>query len=246
MGADIERYVLYGTDDPEKAKKAHELMKYIRNNFIENKHIQNLLLNDGYILEDDKRPKSFHDVHDMTWHRSTVSMTLSYLETVIDIATRPQNIYISSVDSVIIKPKEQPELKIKTAGGHDFSKVERLQIDWLEKHTIREKIRKYEKALKSAFDEYNLKYVLGLAVHIDLQIYNTGAEERRLRRKIIDAVDGKTYHCLDNAYYTRGNSLKKVASRLGEELYKDPYGKFFVLTPQKAHKMVGNLRSREL
>jgi hypothetical protein len=247
--------MVYGVD-PEKAEGLHNLTKEYRDGFLENKHLQNLLLNTGHPMDDEERPKSFHDIQDLVWHRTIVSVSLQYLDYTMDLATRPQQVIISekskteSGSSILTYPFDEPELIVRTPQGYDFEKIEQLQCQWFENSSITETVRKYREKLTESFDEFDLKFIL---TEMDrtriLLIPDKLKEEFKLQSRIKDAMKndkyGLLYTALDRAYYQRATMIERDASPLWKTLSETEYGRNFVLTIEETRKLVTKLQLGE-
>ena len=74
-------------------RKAHELVTRLRNEFIENKGLQNLLLNLGlnlgYERENGQYCDSFFNIYDQCFNRTRAIIHLTFLEHAIKLVTQP-------------------------------------------------------------------------------------------------------------------------------------------------------------
>jgi len=234
--ADFSSYMFIG--DPARVEALHNLTVEYKNDFLTNEHLQNVLLNHAYPMEDDERPKSFHDRHDMVWHRSVVSVSLVYLDYVLDLATNPKR--ADAQRSLIYQPGFR-----KTRAGHDVDKVRQLQAEWPYNMAVVDFLRMYREELTSAFDEFNLKSVLRKMLDVTRLgfIPEQLEEENQIRDRISEVWDGECCGALDNAYYRMAIRYMEEAGNFWGYLNNTRYGRFFIMSPEETMGLVTQIRS---
>lgn len=243
-----ERYVGF-CSDRDKGENLHSLVVEFKDAFIGSEALQNMFLNRGYEMESGTRPTSFHDVQDNVWKRDLVSISLVYLDHAMGLATTPQiaNITESPVGnadgSVLLEPSGDIDIRIATPEGHDFMAVEALQRGWFENPEVVERIREYHQSLSSAFDVFNLKLILIKMLHAADNFTPFETEEgASIKKRIRGAMDRKSYHELDSAYYSHAMSLMEGAREPWEYLFQNPYGKMFVLSREETFEQIKKYR----
>ena len=248
--SDISEYCIFKADAGH-AKELHLLTAEFREQLLENRPLQNLLLNSGEFMEEGQRPKSYLDIVDMTWNRNKIILHLSFLEHAISLATEPHLVVVSSggLDTsgktALVYPNEPEERRIalKTA-GFAAAKVEQLQCDWFENPKVVETIREYQKTLASAFDEYNLKFVLAKMQYSLLPIIFEDCEEKRLQGRIKEVMDKNSLSALDSAYYGMGNRFFQSMGPGWKKLSKSEFGRLFILNQDDVQKGLAQMVRR--
>ncbi|MBW2997638.1 hypothetical protein KY349_04835 [Candidatus Woesearchaeota archaeon] len=252
MGAkqrDISEYILAHPCDRDKAEQIHRIVTSYRDELMTNHLLQDVLLNDGYELPDDERPKSFLDLGGAVFNRSMVILHLTYLETMIDHATRPKNAYVSmpvidtSGETGIVFPGgiDALPIEITTAEGHDLELIEMIQRGWFENTDVAEVVRKYHSVLNESFDEFNMQYVL-LRVHHAPRHIMPDEETEQLAKEMKSIMDNDAFTALDSAYYNLAMSFMREAGGLWEKLNDSEYGRFFRLTQEEVHEGMSQRR----
>ncbi|MBI4162730.1 MAG: hypothetical protein HY513_03530 [Candidatus Aenigmarchaeota archaeon] len=140
--------------DPERRIALHNLTVNYTKRFLTDQALQYFLLPG---LE--KPVRSWHDIHNCVWNRAKVSGFLSYVEYVIERATKPMIVYAER--PVIFTGSDDDLCSVRVLGtGAEPQNVEHFQQEWMSQHTTRETVRKYAAILQSAFDAYNLQFML--------------------------------------------------------------------------------------
>jgi hypothetical protein len=233
---DISEYFLMGDFDANKVKQMHETAGEFRERFLEDKILQNVLLNKGYELE--KNYKSFLDILDSTINRSIIAAHLTYINKMTDLMTTPQLAVITT--PVIIIPGKEEVPKITTPSGMNLLAIESLQEEW-RNNPVSETVGEYQKYLNLAFDEYNMKFMAGLIDRAKMHFINSGkewAEERKIQERINKVADSRAYSILDSAYYNMGNRFFNGCGALWKKLDSDEFGKFFILYNEDVHEFM--------
>lgn len=225
---DISKYCfLLRNADLEKVKELHKTTGEFRESFLENHILQDVLLNKGYEVEN--RPESFFDIADSTFNRTKTLIHLACVNYLMNSAIKPQ-LAVVTIPTIII-PGEEFQVAIKNTKGVNFESIEEFQKQWM-KNPISQTVRKYQEQLTSAFDEYNMKFMLNLIYRAKINSIARGndwVEERKLQDIIEKVADSKAYSVLDSAYYNMGNRAYRGCGRLLKELNENDFGKMFIL-----------------
>lgn len=228
----ILEYSLFEDMDSEKTGKLHDLTGELRERFIEDRVVQDVLLNRGCKLEEDERPKSFYDVIGAVFNRTKTIAHLVHLDNIIDLSTRPRILVIKM--PLIVIPGQDQAGKIETSEGIDASRVEWLQEQWFENPEVVRLAREYQGRLNEAFDEYNMQFILTLIRKSSRAFIDPSwKEEANLQGRIEKTLAHEAYNALDSAYYNRGNRFFSSAGPIWEQLNSSEYGRFFVLTQEE-------------
>jgi hypothetical protein len=243
-------YYLAGSENLEELKRLHDSVVYHKDNVFTNRHINDVLLNDGHAPEGE-RPNSFYDVYDSIFLRSRTSIHLNFLETMVDIATSPQLTVVNQREKGIVSPEGKGvlypndvsvEVGFETPQGYDSGFIEKLQRKWFEESEVVEDIRRFQSILSGAFEEFNLKFILyRMDRSLRLNIPEDFGERYNIQEKIVSVFGGeyggrgKRLGALDNAYYNRGKQLFGQAGKYWDKLGKRILGKylFFLLRKMK-------------
>ena len=222
-----EYYFLLRNADLEKVKELHKTTGEFRKSFLENHILQDVLLNKGYEVKD--RPESFLDIIDSTFNRTKTLIHLACVNYLMDSAINPQ-LAVVTIPTIII-PGEEFRVAIENTKGVNFESIEEFQEQWM-KNPISQTVRKYQEQLNSAFDEYNMKFMLNLINRARINSIAMGddwVKERKLQDIIENVADSKAYYVLDSAYYDMGNRSYRGCGRLRKELNENNFGKMFIL-----------------
>ena len=144
-------------------------------------------------------------------------------------------------EPLIIIPGRDQKTTIKTPGGVDLETVEKFKQRWLENEKIVEIIREYQKNFHKAFEEYNMKFILGLMNKSKRHSPLYGeewAKERALQESIENVTDSKSYTVLDIAYYVRANMAVRDSNSFYEKLSRDEFGSLFVIKPNEEMEFI--------
>lgn len=241
----LSSYLFIGDVDQSKLERLHSLVVKFRDSFLDNHPLQNLLLNHGYEPED--RPISYHNVHNSVFNRTLTSVMLHYLDHMVDLATMPQVVQVTTPLIVIpeIGGDYTDSLEVRTLAGHDAGKVELLQTQWFEQTDVVEVVREYQGTLQIAFDEFNSQFMLNLMRQSRLDLTHE-CEESRLQDRIRDAFMPsirETHNPLDNVYYEAGCRALQTASPLWKRLNETEFGRFFILQQDEVEKGMRLIRS---
>ena len=232
----ISDYALFNVNI-KTAEEAHSLVTEFRESLLTDHALQNVLLNRGYELDEDERPRSYFDLGDATWARKNVILHLMYLGQTIELATRPQ-IACVSIPNVLF-PDENgvfPEAKANTPGGLDYARIEQLQEQWMRNIDVVEKIREYKRLLDESFGEFNLKLVLSRAYNSRNHIYfgEEEAAESRYFGLMQSVISPEAFVALDSAYYDMANRIAQSTGNLWKSLWESEFGRNFVLSAEES------------
>jgi hypothetical protein len=238
-------YLVMHNADESRLNMLHTLSVEVRDSFFSVKAVQNLLLNHGDEIPDSERPKSFLGLHDACWKRSGAALQLLYLEHVIDAAIRPQIVVQEAAG--LWTPGKKYEKRVVTATGHDAGRIEQLQQHWLTDSELSESVRSFQRGLQEAFDEYNLKYVLGRMFQSQKhQLPKKARAEAELQKRVIQAAGRDEYLALDDAYYRMGNRFYQGCADLYKKLSRTQFGMMFILLQEELTAEISRIRaSRE-
>ena len=256
--AKFKDYFFIGGGDPEKLEKLHNLVVECKGNLFTNNGIQDLLLNDGYIL-DGERPTSFNDVYNSVFLRTRTSIHLGILEKIIETATNPQLTIIKREKEGIVSPKGKGivypndttiKIDFETPDGYSSNMVEKFQKRWFKEPEVVESIRNFQDSLTKAFKEFNLQFILG-RMHKSLNIFipEDFGKTYNMQNKIKNTFGkyenhGKKLNALDNAYYNTGKRFFNQAGKYHTELGKSDFGKMFILSPEEDQKAMEEIMRR--
>lgn len=248
-------YCLMGENiELNRVAALHEMVRQWRERFLEDHEIQDLLLNRGYSIDDPKRPETYHDIHDMIWNRSRCSLHLSHVENLINLVIKPGIVAVRFPSKVILVREgqgiiwpdlpEEPEPTLETPEGFDATRIERLQQLWLLNTRITPKIRAYQQALQTAFDEHNMKFILGRMYYAQMPfIPSNFGRVYEIHQEMRERMDVPSFSALDSAYYGRANTLFSGAGRIWEVLSRDRFGKLFILNKDEDREGMISVRS---
>ncbi len=220
--------------DIQKVERLHRKVGDFRERFLQEKPLQDLLLNEGYELTEQQRPQSFLDVSDSTILRTQTIPHLIYLNRMIDLVTRPRIYAVSQ--PVILLPGQDPAPSMATSEGYGPEKLESLQQRWLAETEISEVVRRFQGELTQVMDEFNMKLILNRMSQARTHFFHAEpawAEVRALQGEIEGAWDNNAHLALDSAYYTRGKALYHGLGKSWEQLQKSEFGRNFVLTKEE-------------
>jgi len=229
---ELSDYCFIGKVDLKQTERLHKFVGECRENLFENIALQNLIFGRGYNF--DNRPKNYFNVENSVWLRKNTSLSLGYLNMVIDLATKPQLIIPHSNSQIITSDYK---IELQTPRGFNFEKVQELQSEWW-KNPIRDKIREYQADLQNAFDEFNMQFILDALLKAQHCCVDIDTEERKLQDKIKKIYDGEIRSVLEDAYYNKARQFYNLAGRLWPELYNDVFGKNFVLSAEETKEGV--------
>lgn len=257
--AKFKDYPLIGDVDLEKLEGLHNLAVKYKGDIFTDNDVQDILLTDGYNPEGERRT-SFHDVYDMTFLRTRTSVHLGFLEKMIEMATVPQLAVVRGEEEGIVSPEGKGVLypndvavkaKLETPGGHNYVMTEELQEGWFREPEVAEDVRSFQKHLNGAFEEFNLKFILGRMYNsLKLFVPEDFGRVYKIHHKIMDAFGGKyedrglEFVALDNAYY---NMAKRFFNRVAgswNKLNESNFGKRFILSPEEDRKAMEDVMRR--
>ena len=241
--------------EPEKAKPLQELTVRFRNELLTNPALQNLLLNHGYEWDEGKRPSSFFNIGSSGHLRTQTAIHLEYVQFAIEHATRP---YVASVrlpGSVVPVEIELvddtgragtaylaipvPEAPRLVSGLHDAGKREAFQTAWMTQAGLSETVRAYERTLQTAFDDFNLQFVLNAIQQACGVRIDDDWPEHILQEDIKRAFTSQAYTALDTAYYTRARGFFSSARPFWLKLNETEHGQFFIVLEDELQTEVG-------
>jgi hypothetical protein len=238
---DISEYCLLEDVDLEKARKLHALVGELRERLIEDRVVQDVLLNRGCELEEDERSKSFYDVISTVFNRTKTIAHLVHLDNIIDLATRPR-LLVAKMPLLVIPGQDQVG-RIETGEGIDASRVEWLQEQWFDNPEVARLAREYQTTLNEAFDEYNMQFILNLMRQSLMAFIDPEwKKEAGLQRRIEKTFTPEAHNVLDSAYYNMGNRFFSSVGPIWEELNGSEYGKLFILMQEDVQEFLKHAR----
>lgn len=235
----LSRYhIIFQDADPIKVAKLHTLVKDTRDELISNTFMQDVLFNRGYILDEEKRPRSYLDISCGIPNRRLALVHLALLERMLEIVSGP--VVIAPETKIVASMKEAIQGPRLMAHGLDYTAVESFRSEWTNQPGVRKEVEEYRTQLGLAFDEYNLGLVLNLiqAKGISQFLFPEWKEQNAVQERFKVAFDRQAYSCLDSAYYNAGNREYNLAGQHWEKLNESEFGKKFILSRQEALKAV--------
>lgn len=223
----------------DKVRDLHDLTGEFKDNFLGNHDLQDLLLNGGYEVPEDSRPKSFKSYQSGV-NGMKVGGHLMFLDYLINLATKPEPLILVSYSPLIL-PGQTDELTIETPSGMDPLALETFQTRWMQEHKSRDLVRGYQEALGLALDEYSMQFILNrMGSQRDAFLPNEPAFEpvRGFQERIRGTFEPSAYHVLDNAYYNMGNRFFRACRMPWEALAADEFGKDFILDAELENQML--------
>ena len=231
---DIKEYKIFGEGlEFDRVKRIHETVGDYRERLLKDHLLQDLLLNEGYKIEEN-RPVSYHDIENHIFNRIKTSLHLLAVEKITEMATRPRIYAVSG--PVVIIPGEENEERWETAEGFDAGRIEEFQTKTFENPEAMKAVQEYKETLQKAFDEYNMQFVLGLMRGSKLHYIDLDWDVMDLKKEIDEIYDGKSFTALDSAYYNMGNRFFRSCSSLYMKLKDDEFGNLFILSPEEESK----------
>ncbi|MFH1359141.1 MAG: hypothetical protein ABIH37_04590 [archaeon] len=244
MPRDISEYPLRLRDASlEKVVALHNLAGEFKESFLTDHELQDLLLRQGYKLEDNERPTSFRQYH-TTINAMRACTHLNFLDYFTETMTKPSSIIIPKT-KLILLPGEEDVFSIETPEGHDAIGIAELQEEWMENHRAREFVTDFKGRLENALDEYSMQFILMrmCCCRGAFLSYEQAFEEvRELQKRIEKVLDRKSYVVLDNAYYEKGNRLFLLAGEVYGQLLEYPLGRKCVLSKEEERESLAQWR----
>jgi hypothetical protein len=242
----LSQYILTRGRADEETEALHELVQRYREEFFENHVLQDVLLNRGDWIPDEERPGSFLEIPSVVILHEQTRLHLSYVELMIEKATKPVNVYVSAPRSLevgdcgVLLPNciEDREISLQTADEIPYENIELVQRGWFEHPHVVETVRKYQAALSETFDEFNLQMVLG-RIERGRSVFTTDDEKQAVVDEIAGRWNVPSYHALDSAYYEMGRRMFGAAGQLWQELDEHEYGQLFRLEPEELRREAG-------
>jgi len=245
----IDKYIFVGDYNKVQLQKAHDMVIEFRENMFSGKDrylIQDLFLNRGCTIDDDKRPTSYFELSDHIIPRTNIKAGLRYLQYMIQLATKPElaivhkpRIYTDGISGLIIPADIKDNTTVTTSSGMDFGKIEYLQTEWLRRNDIVPDVRELEKHLQSSFNEFNLKWILSAIYNSErLFIPNDWKDISNVSNKLKKVPWRDVFTHLDNAYYNTARRYMGNAASVAENLMKDDYGSLFVIAQEDMREFI--------
>ncbi|VVB79139.1 Uncharacterised protein [uncultured archaeon] len=232
----LEEYPLWLRDTTiERVGALHNLVGEFGDRLLTDPILQEVLLNDGYEMEPEERPKSKYALM-ASIPGAMLRAHLSILEHTKGAITEDSPIIVP--DQRIVAPNEVDAPLYRTPKGIPVEAVERLKEQW-KSDPIVQTINQYEATLKEALEEYfnqGMNSKLGGVLHLNFP--REWKEERGIQRKVVEIWDAKSSTVLDDAYYSMGKMFHPRIAKMYEQLAKDDFGKLFILSQDEARKVV--------
>jgi len=99
-------------------------------------------------------------------------------------------------------------------------------------------LEKYARVLYSAFDEFNLQFILGRIDRARTPFLDDDWEEHKLQKRIKRCFTEVAYSALDSAYYNKAKNFFAQAGPVWDELASSNYGRVFVLNQKEATSLL--------
>jgi len=231
-----------GEFDSERMERLHNIVFELYSEFEGSEEVRSLVF--SYKLPEG--PATFRTLSDNVFLRRVVSLSLDVLDYATGLIRKP---VIAIPKTKILTPAEagivfpgvpEASLELRTDTGVDVERVEALQENCRRNPAVIEEVDKYKKALESAFEEFNLKFVLNGLVHHREQYFDRDRPIRKLQEKINQAWDRTSYTGLDNLYYNHARRFMRDAEMIWAKLDSTDLGKFFIL---QREELLEGLRS---
>lgn len=236
---DLSDYCIFGDIDIEKIKVLHNLVLNFRERFLKDHAVQNVLLNRGEEIPNDKRPESYHN-YSLTIIGAETSIHLATLNYMINMATSPKLTIVKS-PGVLLAGEEKEDI-LETPEGHNALYVETLQREWMENPQITKILREYQRTLTDSFGEFTAQFILARIDYSNgLFVPPEWKEERAVLESIAKAFSIPAFHALDSAYYEKGRIFLKAAGPLWQQLSKDNFGARFTLSQEEVRQYLKNV-----
>ncbi|MFT7615679.1 MAG: hypothetical protein ACI8Y7_000498 [Candidatus Woesearchaeota archaeon] len=244
----------------EAAKRWHTLHEEIDAEILTDHDWQDLILNEGYTLDDQdrERPKTVFDLPLLPGASRVPEVQHYLMERMLQVHVEPKLVMIKHdprSPRVITDYSELniPRYTISTAEGISLQQLSAMQREFLE-YEHAGAILSANSLLGSAMEAFRFQAYLIQTAHTR-EVSHTHPEWGRVHKlyeKVIATMPqsegydtrnfGNTYNALDSMYYARAKSMLMKTAKAIEPACHDDFGRNFLITPEQINDEYASLR----